>query len=32
MQPREALFLSFMITNCSSERFFSRFKRIKNDL
>jgi len=26
MQPREALFLSFMVTNCSGERSFSRFK------
>jgi len=32
MQPGEALFLSLMVTNCSGERFFSRFKRIKNDL
>jgi len=32
MQPREALFLSLMVTNCSGERSFSRFKRIKNDL
>jgi len=32
MQPREALFLSLMVTYCSGERFFSRFKRIKNDL
>ena len=29
MQPREALFLSLMVTNCSGERSFSRFKRIK---
>jgi len=28
MQPCEALFLSLMITNCSGERCFSRFKRI----
>jgi len=32
MQPREALFLSFMVTNCSGIRSFSRFKRIKNEL
>ena len=32
MQPREDLFLSFIVTNCSGKRFFSRFKRIKNDL
>jgi len=32
MQPREALFLSLMVTNCSGERSFSRFKRIKNEL
>jgi len=32
MQPREALFLSFMVTNCSGVRSFSRFKRIKNEL
>jgi len=32
MQPREALFLSLMFTNCSGERSFSRFKRIKNEL
>jgi len=32
MQPREALFLSLMITNCSSESSFSRSKRIKNEL
>jgi len=32
MQPREALFLSLMVINCSGKRFFSRFKRIKNDL
>jgi len=31
MQPREALFLSLMVTNCSGERPFSRFKRIKNE-
>jgi len=31
MQPREALFLSSMVTNCSGERSFSRFKRIKNE-
>jgi len=32
MQPREALFLSLVVTNCSGERSFSRFKRIKNEL
>jgi len=32
MQPREALFLRLMVTNCSGERSFSRFKRIKNEL
>jgi len=32
MQPREALFLSLIITNCSGERSFSRFKKIKNGL
>jgi len=32
MQPGEALFLSLMVTNCSGEMFFSRFKRSKNDL
>jgi len=32
MQPSEALFLSLMVTNCSGERSFSRFKRIKNEL
>jgi len=32
MQPREASFLSLMVTNCSGERSFSRFKRIKNEL
>jgi len=32
MQPREALFLSLMVTNCSGERSFSRCKRIKNEL
>jgi len=32
MQPREALFLSLMATNCSGERFVSRFKRIKNEV
>jgi len=30
MQPHEALFLSLMVTKCSGERLFSRFKRIKN--
>jgi len=28
MQLGEALFLSLMVTNCSDERSFSRFKRI----
>jgi len=32
MQPCEALFRSLMITNCSGERYFSRLKRIKNEL
>jgi len=32
MQPHEALFLSLMGINCSGERSFSRFKRIKNEL
>jgi len=32
MQPREALFLSLMVTNCSGERAFSRFKIIKNEI
>jgi len=32
MQSREALFLSLMVTNCSGKRFFSRFKRIRDDL
>jgi len=32
MQPREALFLSWMVNNCSGERSFSRFKTIKNEL
>jgi len=32
MRPREALFLSLMVTNCSGERSFTRFKRIKNEL
>jgi len=32
MQPRGALFLSLMVTNCSGERSFSRFKRIKSEL
>ena len=31
MQPRGALFLSLMVTSCSGERSFSRFKRIKNE-
>jgi len=32
MQPRAALFLRLMVTNCSGERSFSRFKRINNEL
>jgi len=32
MQPREALFRSFMVTYCSDEMSFSRFKITKNDL
>jgi len=32
MQPHEALFLSLMVTHCSGERSFSRFKIIKNEL
>jgi len=32
MQPHEAISLSLMVTNCSGERSFSRFKRIKNEL
>jgi len=32
MQPREALFLSLMVTNCSGKRSFSRFRRIKAEL
>jgi len=28
MQPHEALLHSLMVTNCSGERSFSRFKRI----
>jgi len=32
MQLRETLFLSLMVTNCSGEKSFSRFKRIKNEL
>jgi len=32
MQSRGALFLRLMVTNCSGERSFSRFKRIKNEL
>jgi len=30
MQPCEALFLKLMVTNCSGESSFSRFKWIKN--
>jgi len=32
MQQRGALFLSLMVTNCSGERCFWRFKRNKNEL
>jgi len=32
MQPREALFVSLMVSYCSCERSFSRFKIIKNEL
>jgi len=32
MQPREALFLSFMVTNCSGVRSFSRSEKIKDEL
>jgi len=32
MQPRETLLLSLMVTYCSGERSFSRFKITKNDL
>jgi len=32
MQPREALFLSLMVTYCSGESSFSRLKIIKNEL
>ena len=32
MQPRGALFLSLMVTNCSGERSFSGFRRTKNEL
>jgi len=32
MQPRKALFYTLMVTNCSGEKSFSRFKRIKNEL
>jgi len=31
MQPREALLLCLMVTNCSGKRSFTRFKR-KNEL
>jgi len=27
MQPREPLFLNLIVTNCSSERPFTRFKK-----
>jgi len=29
MQPRKDLFFSLMVTNCSGESSFARFKRIK---
>jgi len=32
MQPRGPLCISLMVTNCSGERSFSRFKRLKNEL
>jgi len=32
MQPRETLFLSLLVTYCSGERSFSRFKITKNEL
>jgi len=32
IQQLDALFLSLMVTNCSGERSFSRFKRMKNEL
>jgi len=32
MQPHETSFLNLMVTNCSGERSFSRFKRIENEL
>jgi len=32
MQPREALLIRLMVTNCSGERSFSRFKRIENEV
>jgi len=32
MQPRGALFLGLLVTNCSTQRSFSRFKIIKNEL
>jgi len=32
MQPREALFISLIVTSCSGEWSFSRFQRIKNEL
>jgi len=31
MQPRKALFLSLMVSNCSGEKSFTRFKS-KNEL
>jgi len=30
-QPRGALFRGLMVTNCSGQRPFSRFKRIKTE-
>jgi len=32
MQPREALFLNLVVTNCSGERSVSSFKKNKNEL
>jgi len=32
MQSHEALLFSLKVSNCSGERSFSRFKRIKNEL
>jgi len=32
MQPRQALFISVMVTSCSGERSFLRFRIIKTEL